>query len=79
MTVTTRDGRQWTSQVDDPKGSMGNAMSGSEIRAKFDSLAQPVLGAARAARIAQLVDGIEQCSHVGKLMRLAAKSATGTH
>lgn len=79
MTVTTRDGRQSTSQVDDPKGSIRNPMSDSEIRAKFDSLAQPVLGAARAARIAQLVDEIEQCSHVGKLMRLAAKSATGTH
>jgi 2-methylcitrate dehydratase PrpD len=72
MTVTMDDGRKLVSQVDYPKGSIQNPMSDAEIRAKFDSLAEPVLGAARAAQIAQLVGEIENCGDVGQLMRLTA-------
>lgn len=73
MTVTMKDGKKFTAQVDYPKGSIQNPMSDAEIRAKFDSLAQPVLGAARAARVAAMVQDIERCGDVGELMRLTAK------
>lgn len=73
MIVTMRDGHKFQSQVDYPKGSIQNAMSDAEIRAKFDSLAAPVLGAARAAQIAELAGEIETCSDVGQLMRLTSK------
>ncbi len=73
MTVTLSDGRKLVSQVDYPKGSIENSMSDEEIRAKFDLLATPVLGAARAARIAELVGDIERCADVGALMRLTAR------
>ena len=75
MTVTLNDGRKFVSQVDHPKGSIQNPMSDEELRGKFDSLAAPVVGARRAAQIAEVVDGIEKCGDVGKLMRLAAKPA----
>src|SRR5690606_32951340 len=47
LTVETEDGIRYVSQVDYPKGSIQNAMSDAELRAKFDSLTVPVLGAAR--------------------------------
>ena len=73
MIVTLGDGRTCMAQVDYPKGSLENPMSDAELRAKFDGLAEPVLGAQRAAQIAELAAAIEDCGDVGKLMRLAAK------
>ncbi|GAA5233891.1 MmgE/PrpD family protein [Verticiella sediminum] len=70
MTLEMDDGAQYVSQVDYPKGSIQNPMSDAELRAKFDSLAVPVIGASRAAEAAALVADIEQCRDVGQLMRL---------
>jgi 2-methylcitrate dehydratase PrpD len=70
MTATLRDGRTLTSQVDYPKGSIQNAMSETEMRAKFDSLAGPVVGAKRAAALAEQVMTLEKVSDVGELMKL---------
>jgi 2-methylcitrate dehydratase PrpD len=73
MTMIMDDGTQYVSQVDYPKGSIQNAMSDDELRAKFDSLVTPVLGAARAQEIANMVQSIENCASVGELMKLTAK------
>ena len=73
MTMIMEDGSKYVSQVDYPKGSIQNSMSDAELRAKFDSLVTPVLGAARAAEIANMVQSIENCANVGELMQLTAK------
>jgi len=70
LTVVMDDGSRHVSQVDFPKGSIQNAMDDQELRAKFDALVQPVLGASRAAEIAAMVQSIEDCSNVGQLMQL---------
>lgn len=70
MTMEMEDGKRHVSQVDYPKGSIQNPMSDQELRAKFDSLVEPVLGAARAAQVAEAVADIENCADVGALMRL---------
>jgi len=72
MTVETNDGRKLVSQVDYPKGSIQNPMSDDELRAKFDSLAVPVLGDKRAAQLADMVKNVERCDNVRKLMALTA-------
>jgi 2-methylcitrate dehydratase PrpD len=72
MTLEMTDGARYVSQVDYPKGSIQNPMSDQELRAKFDSLAEPVLGAARAKQVAEMVASIETCTDVGTLMRLLA-------
>jgi 2-methylcitrate dehydratase PrpD len=72
MTMTLNDGRRFVSQVDYPKGSIQNPMSDDELRAKFDSLAAPVIGAARAAQIAELAGEVDKCGDVSELMRLTA-------
>ncbi|WP_326539671.1 MmgE/PrpD family protein [Pseudorhodoferax sp.] len=68
MTMVMDDGREHVAQVDYPKGSIQNPMSDAELRTKFDSLAVPVLGAERAARLAQLAGGVERCARVSELM-----------
>ncbi len=73
MKVTMDDGREFESQIDSPKGSIQNSMSDDEIRAKFTSLAEPVLGKPRVAQIAELVWDIEKSTDIGQLMRLTAK------
>ena len=45
-------------------------MTDDELKGKFDSLAVPVVGAARAAGIADMVMDVERCDTVGALMRL---------
>jgi 2-methylcitrate dehydratase PrpD len=72
MTMEMDDGATYRSQVDYPKGSIQNPMSDDELRAKFDSLATPVLGASRAAQVAEQVANIEACDDVGALLRLLA-------
>jgi 2-methylcitrate dehydratase PrpD len=72
MTVTMRDGRTLTSQVDYPKGSIENPMSEDELHSKFDSLASPVIGPKRAANLAERVMALEKVSDVADLMKLTA-------
>lgn len=73
LTMTMDDGTQYVSQVDYPKGSIQNPMNDQELRAKFDSLVTPVLGAARAAELAAMVEAIEDCDNVGRLMQLTSR------
>ena len=70
LTMVMEDGSRHVAQVDYPKGSIQNPMNDDELRAKFDSLVQPVLGASRAAEIAAMVQSIEDCTDVGQLMQL---------
>jgi len=70
MTMEMADGRKLVSQVDYPKGSIENSMSGAELRAKFEHLAMPVLGKKRAPQLADTVEKIERCSNVRNLIKL---------
>jgi len=47
------------------------ALEGKELRAKFEHLAAPVIGAQRAARLADAVRNLERCPNVKSLMQLA--------
>lgn len=59
MTMVMKDGTQYVSQVDDPKGSIGNPMSDEELRVKFNSLVTPVLGDVQAGELAEAVGRVE--------------------
>ncbi len=43
VTITTTDGREFTKQIDYPKGDPRNPLTDQEIEEKFDALAEPVL------------------------------------
>ncbi len=72
ITATQSDGRKFTSLVDYPKGSIQNPMSDGELHAKFASLATPVLGARKAAALADAAMNVEKLADVGDLMKLTA-------
>jgi 2-methylcitrate dehydratase PrpD len=72
LTVEMNDGAKYVSQVDYPKGSIQNSMSDDELRAKFDSLTIPMLGASRSAEAAAIVADIENCRDISQLMGLLA-------
>jgi 2-methylcitrate dehydratase PrpD len=56
--ITLRDGRTLVSEPARARGNPENPLSDDELRGKYHALAEPVLGAARAARIEALVDGL---------------------
>jgi 2-methylcitrate dehydratase PrpD len=73
-TITMQSGEKFVSHVDYPKGSIQNPMSDEELGVKFELLSVPVVGAAKASRIADLVMHIERCNNVGELLRLTVPS-----
>ncbi|HEX4240398.1 MAG TPA: MmgE/PrpD family protein [Steroidobacteraceae bacterium] len=74
LTVHAR-GQVFAKKVVVPKGEPGNFLSGEELAAKFADLAQPVLGAARTARLAEGILGIDRLQHVSELFDLGAVPA----
>lgn len=72
MAVTLRGGRQLTSQVDYPKGSIQNPMTEQEMQGKFESLAGPVIGAKRAQALAAAVMDIERVPDVSTVLKMTA-------
>ena len=72
MTATQSDGRKFSSQIDYPKGSIQNPMPDDELRAKFASLAGPVIGARKCAALADAAMNAEKITNVADLMRLTA-------
>jgi 2-methylcitrate dehydratase PrpD len=71
LTVVAR-GQTLTRTVIVPKGEPDNPLTETEIRAKFSGLAEAVLGADRAARLADAVLAIDGTADVAALMWLAA-------
>jgi 2-methylcitrate dehydratase PrpD len=71
VTVRAR-GRDFTRTVAVPKGEPANFLTEAELRGKFSGLADAVLGAERAARLADAVLAIDRTQDVSSLMRLAA-------
>ena len=72
MVATLNDGSTFTSQIDYPKGSIQNPMNDQELLGKFTSLASPVIGAKRAATLAEMVMTVEKCADVSALLKLTA-------
>jgi 2-methylcitrate dehydratase PrpD len=65
-------GRTYEQKVVVPKGEPSNFLTESELRAKFAGLTDAVLGAGRAAKLADAVLAIDTTADVSSLMRLAA-------
>jgi len=68
LVIRLADGRVESAEVIRPRGYAGNALSDAEIRAKFDRLSVPLLGATRAGKLA---DAVLRLDKVQKLSSLA--------
>ncbi len=69
-TITTTDGREFTKQLDYPKGDPRNPLTDHEIEQKFDALAAPVMSAGARARLKDAVWNLQDVESISGLMAL---------
>ena len=70
VSIRTTEGREFTKQLDYPKGDPRNPLSDREIEEKFDSLAGPVMSRSARKRVKNAVWKLEELSSVTELMKL---------
>jgi len=68
VTVTTNDGRTLNRRVDHALGHAHNPMPDEGVRAKFHRQADPLLGEARAAEVAEIVWRLEELGNMEELL-----------
>ena len=73
LTATLRDGRTLHAAHDAGVAMTDIAAQGSRLAAKFDALAAPVLGAARARELRGAIERFDSLADAGEVARLAAK------
>jgi 2-methylcitrate dehydratase PrpD len=73
LEVRTADGRRLATRYDSgiPAADIGD--QGRRLAAKFDALVEPVLGAARARELREIIAGLDEVAEIGSLARLAAE------
>ena len=72
MEMEMSDGRKFTSQVDNPKGSIQNPMTDEELCTKFEDLSRPIIGSDRSAQLVEMIEHIERMPNIGKMMKMTA-------
>jgi len=70
VNITTTDGRNFSEQLDYPKGDPRNPLSDAEIEEKFRALAEGVLSARAQDKLIDAIWNLEKCASVTKLMAL---------
>ena len=70
VTIRTTDGREFTKQLDYPKGDPRNPLTDKEIEEKFTALAEPVMSKPARKRIIDAVWSLEKLDTAGGLMKL---------
>jgi 2-methylcitrate dehydratase len=70
VTAKTRDGKTFTQRVDYPPGHAKNRLSDEKLLGKYHALADPVIGEARAKRVADWVWQLDKHADVTGLMPL---------
>jgi 2-methylcitrate dehydratase len=70
VVMHTTDGREFTRQLDYPKGDPRNPLSDQEIEEKFNALAEPVLSKATRTTVVDTVWNLDKLGAVSALMRL---------
>ena len=68
--ISTADGREFTKQLDYPKGDPRNPLSDREIEEKFEALAEPVMSKDAAKRAIDGIWNLENAKSVTQLMEL---------
>ena len=72
VTVRVTDGREFTKQLDYPKGDPRNPLSDKEVEEKFAALAEGVLSPARQRQVIEAVWSLERQTSVSDLMKMLA-------
>lgn len=70
VTAITRDGKRSTIEIEHATGTPGNPLTDEQLVAKFHALADPLLGAERAARLASRVWSLDEAADMGEIAKL---------
>jgi 2-methylcitrate dehydratase len=70
VTITTNDGREFSKQLDYPKGDPRNPLTDKEVEEKFEALAGPVITAEARRKAIDAIWALEKQGSVTELMRL---------
>jgi 2-methylcitrate dehydratase len=70
VTIRTADGKEFTRQLDYPKGDPRNPLSDKEVEEKFAALAEGVLSPAQQRRVIEGVWSLEKQASVSDLMQM---------
>ena len=70
VTVQTTDGREFSKQLDYPKGDPRNPLTDKEVEEKFEALAEPVMAPAARRRAMDAIWNLENQASVIDLMKL---------
>ena len=68
--IHTIDGREFTEQLDYPKGDPRNPLTDNEVEEKFEALAEPVMSCQARRRAIDAIWNLEKQSSVSELMRM---------
>jgi len=81
VTIVTMGGKEFSKQLDYPKGDPRNPLSDLEVEEKFAALADGVISRARQQQVRNLIWNLEKCSSVTELMELLKeeKSTAAVH
>ncbi|WP_157961739.1 MmgE/PrpD family protein [Acuticoccus kandeliae] len=77
VTIETLSGAAYTERVESALGSLDNPMDDAALDEKFTGLAEPVLGAAQAARLLTLCRSVDALDDVSALLEAAAPHEKG--
>jgi len=75
VTIRTTDGREFSKQIDYPKGDPRNPLTDEEIEEKFEALAAPILPAEERQELKEAVWNLENVGSITELMRLTRAAA----
>jgi 2-methylcitrate dehydratase len=70
VSIRTTDGREFTKELDYPKGDPRNPLTDAEIEGKFDALASPILSSPARQRVKDAVWELERVGSISDLMDL---------
>jgi 2-methylcitrate dehydratase len=75
VTIRTTDGREFTKQIDYPKGDPRNPLTDAEIEEKFEALAAPIMPAEAMDDLKDAVWNLEKVASITELMQLTRAAA----
>jgi 2-methylcitrate dehydratase PrpD len=70
VNIKTQGGKTFTEQADYAKGHEQDPFTDQELRAKFRTLAVPVLGSDKAERVIAIVDKLEELANISNLAEI---------
>ena len=75
VTIRATDGREFSKQIDYPKGDPRNPLTDEEIEEKFEALAAPIMPAEERQELKEAVWNLESVESITELMRLSRAAA----